>query len=77
MAAQFLIADYIRKDDFDRMDTTANTPDEAQRLAEAMAKEHQCKVYVFGVVGVVECPAAEPQWTKPLPAQNPTSPYFA
>jgi hypothetical protein len=50
------------------MDTAAETPEEAQRLAEAMAKEHRCKVYVFGVVGVVECPAAEPQWTKPLPS---------
>ena len=74
---QFLIADYIRLYDLERMDTPAETPEEARRLAEAMAKEHQCKVYVLGVVGVVECPAAEPQWTKPLPAQNPTSPYFA
>ena len=68
MTAQFLIADYIRKDDFDRMDTTADAPDEAQRLAEAMAKEHQCKVFVLAVVGVVECPASEPSWTKPLPS---------
>ena len=62
----YLIADHLRKDDFDRMDTTANTPDEAQRLAEAMAKEHRCRVYVLAVVGIVECPAIEPNWTKPM-----------
>jgi len=65
---QYVIFDYIRAYDIERMDTAAETPEEAQRLAEAMAKEHRCKVYVFGVVGVVECPAAEPQWTKPLPS---------
>ena len=66
MAAQFLIADYIRLYDLERMDTPAETPAEAQRLAEAMAKEHRCRVYVLGVVGIVECPAIEPNWTKPL-----------
>jgi hypothetical protein len=65
---QYVIFDYIRAYDIERMDTTANTPDEAQRLAEAMAKEHQCKVFVLAVVGVVECPASEPSWTKPLPS---------
>jgi hypothetical protein len=63
---QYVIFDYIRAYDIERMDTTANTPDKAQRLAEAMAKEHRCKVYVLAVVGVVECPALEPSWTKPL-----------
>ena len=63
---QYVIFDYIRAYDIERMDTTANTPDEAQRLAEAMAKEHQCKVFVLAVVGVVECPASEPSWTKPI-----------
>ena len=62
----YLIADYIRMYDLERMDTTAETPDEAQRLAEAMAKEHRCRVYVLAVVGVVECPAIETSWTKPM-----------
>ena len=66
MAAQFLIADYIRLYDLERMDTPAETPEEARRLAEAMAKEHRCKVYVLAVVGVVECPASEPSWTQPM-----------
>ena len=63
---QFLIADYIRLYDLERMDTPAETPEEARRLAEAMAKEHRCKVFVLAVVGVVECPASEPSWTKPI-----------
>ena len=63
---QFLIADYIRLYDLERMDTPAETPEEAQRLAEPMAKSHRCKVYVMAVVGVVECPASEPSWTKPI-----------
>lgn len=63
---QFLIADHLRKDDFDRMDTTADTPAEAQRLAEEMSRQHKCKVYVLAVVGIVECPAIEPNWTKPI-----------
>ena len=65
---QYLVMDYIRAYDLERMDTPAETPDEAQRLAEAMAKEHRCKVFVLAVVGVVECPASEPSWTKPLPS---------
>ena len=63
---QFLIADYIRMYDLERQDTPAETPEEAQRLAEAMARLHHCKVYVLAVVGVVECPALEPSWTKPM-----------
>ena len=63
---KYLVMDYIRAYDIERMDTTAESPEEAQRLAEAMAKEHRCKVFVLGVVGVVECPAIEPNWTKPI-----------
>ena len=66
MAAQFLIADYIRLYDLERQDTPAETPEEARRLAEAMARQHKCKVYVLGVVGVVECPAIVPQWVQPM-----------
>ena len=66
MAAQYLVCDYVRLYDLERQDTPAETPEEAQRLAEAMAKEHRCKVYVLAVVGVVECPASEPSWTKPM-----------
>ena len=63
---QYLIAGYIRPYDLERQDTPADTPAEAQRLAEAMAKAHRCRVYVLGVVGIVECPAIEPSWTKPI-----------
>ena len=63
---QYVIFDYIRAYDIERMDTPAETPEEAQRLAEAMARQHKCKVYVLAVVGVVECPASEPSWTKPI-----------
>jgi len=66
MAAQFLIADYIRLYDLERMDTPAETPEEARRLAEDMARQHKCKVFVLAVVGVVECPASDPSWTKPI-----------
>ena len=66
MAAQYLIADYIRMYDLERMDTPAETLEEARRLAEDMARRHKCKVYVLAVVGVVECPASEPSWTKPM-----------
>ena len=63
---QYVMFDYIRAYDIERMDTVAETSAEAQRLAEAMAKEHRCKVFVLAVVGVVECPASEPAWTKPI-----------
>ena len=63
---KYVVMDYIRAYDIERMDTPAETPEEARRLAEAMAKEHRCKVYVLAVVGVVECPASEPSWTKPM-----------
>ena len=66
MAAQYLIADHIRLYDLERMDTPAETPEEARRLAEAMAKEHRCKVFVLAIVGVVGCPAIEPSWTRPM-----------
>ena len=63
---QYVIFDYIRAYDIERMDTPAETPEEAVRLAEDMARRHKCKVFVLAVVGVVECPASEPSWTKPM-----------
>ena len=63
---QYVIFDYIRACDIERMDTPAETPEEARRLAEDMSRRHKCKVYVLAVVGVVECPASEPSWTKPI-----------
>ena len=62
----YLICDHLRLDDLQRMDTAADTPDEAQRKAADIAQRYHCRVYVLGVVGVVECPAIEPQWVKPL-----------
>ena len=63
---KYVIFDYIRAYDIERMDTPAETPEEARRLAEAMARLHHCKVYILEIVGVVECLATEPSWTKPL-----------
>ena len=62
----YIIADHLRMDDFKRMDTSADTPAEAQTKAAEMAKLYACRVYVLGVVGVVECPAIEPQWVQPM-----------
>ena len=63
----YLICDAERVRDLQRMDTTADTPEQAQQLAAALAQQYGCRVYVLGVVGVVECPAREPQWVQPLP----------
>ena len=62
----YLICDHLRLSDLHRMDTTADTPEQAQHLAAEMAKQYGCRVYVLGVVGVVECPAREPQWVQPM-----------
>ena len=62
----YLICDAERVRDLHRMDTTADTPEQAQQLAAEMAKQYGCRVYVLGVVGVVECPATVPQWVQPL-----------
>ena len=62
----YIIADRLRMDDFKRMDTSADTPADAQAKAAGLAKKYGCRVYVLGVVGVVECPAKEPQWVKPM-----------
>ena len=40
------------------------------RLATEMAQQYRCRVYVLGVVGVVECPAREPQWVQALPTEG-------
>lgn len=29
-------------------------------------EERRCRVYVLGIVGIVDCPAIEPQWVQPL-----------
>ena len=62
----YLIVDAIRLADLCRMDTVAHTPADAQRLAADMAKEYRCRVYVLGIVGIVDCAAIEPQWVQPL-----------
>ena len=62
----YIIADHIRLADLQRMDTSADTPADAQAKAAELAKQYGCRVYVLGVVGVVECPALEPAWTKPM-----------
>ena len=63
---QYVIFDYIRAYDIERMDTSADTPAEAQAKAAEMAQQYGCRVYVLGVVGVVECPAIVPQWVQPM-----------
>lgn len=62
----YLICDHLRLADLQRQDTRADTPADAQRLAADMAKEYRCRVYVLGIVGIVDCPAIEPQWVQPL-----------
>ena len=67
MTAPYIICDHIRLADLQRMDTSADTPAQAQQAAAEMAQRYGCRVYVLGVVGVVgvvECPAREPQWIK-------------
>ena len=65
----YIIADHIRLADLQRMDTSADTPAEAQAKAAELAKLYGCRVYVLGVVGVVECPAIVPQWVQPIKAE--------
>ena len=62
----YIIADAERVSDLRRMDTTADTPEQAQQLAAEMAQQYGCRVYVLGVMSVVECPAREPQWVQPI-----------
>ena len=62
----YLICDAERVRDLHRMDTTADTPAQAQHLAAGMAQQYGCRVYVLGVVGVVECLATAPQWVRPI-----------
>ena len=61
-----IICDHLRLTDFGRQDTIANTPAEAQQKAAEMAQRFGCRVYVLGIVGVVECPAIEPHWVMPI-----------
>lgn len=62
----YLICDHLRLADLQRMDTAADTPAAAQHKAAELAKLYGCRVYVLGIVGVVECPAIEPQWVQPM-----------
>ena len=66
MFTHYLICDHLRLVDLLRMDTSAGTPPEAQAAAEAMSAKYGCRVYVLGIIGVVECPAKEPKWTQPM-----------
>ena len=65
----YLICDHLRLADLQRMDTAADTPADAQHKAAELAKLYGCRVYVLGVVGVVECPAIVPQWVHPIKAE--------
>ena len=67
----YIIADAERVSDLRRMDTTADTPEQAQDLAAEMAQQYGCRVYVLGVVGVVECPATVAQWVQPIGEARP------
>ena len=62
----YLICDAERVRDLHRMDTTPDTTEQAQHLAAEMAQQYGCRVYVLGVLGVVECPATVPQWVQPI-----------
>lgn len=65
-AVQYIVCDALRFGDLQHQDTAAMTAEQAQQAAAEMAQRYGCRVYVLGVVGVVECPAKEPQWTKPI-----------
>lgn len=62
----YIIADHIGLAYLQRMSTSADTLAAAQATAAKLAKQYGCRVYVLGVVGVVECPAIEPQWVQPM-----------
>jgi len=66
----YIIVDNLRHADLCRMDTVADTPAEAQKFAADMAKRYGCTVHVLAIVGTVECPAKEPNWTKPMEASG-------
>ena len=66
----YIVVDNLRYTDLCRMDTTAATPVEAQKLAAEMSKKYGCKVHVLAIAGTVECPAKEPNWTKPMEASG-------
>jgi hypothetical protein len=61
----YLIVDDKRLPDLQRMDTTADTPEQARAEAEAMAKRWGCRVYVLAVAGEVEG-TVEPRWAQAL-----------
>ena len=62
----YIIVDHLRLADLQRMDLTAENQVQAQHFAAEMAQQYGCRVYVLGVVGVVECPATVPQWVQPI-----------
>lgn len=66
-AVQYLVCDALRFGDLQHQDTAAMTAEQAQQAAAEMARRYGCRVYVLGVVGIVECPARDPQWVRPLP----------
>ena len=67
--ATYLIVDAIRLSDLLRMDTTAQTPAEAKKLAEAMAKQYGTTVTVLAPVGEVSG-AVEPRWETAIPGAD-------
>lgn len=62
----YLVVDHLRLSDLLRQDTPAETPADAQQLAADMARRYGVRVYVLGVVGMVECPAKELKWVRPV-----------
>ena len=69
-AVQSLVCDALRFGARAGQAPAAMTAEQAQQAAAEMAQRYGCRVYVLGVVGVVECPAKEPQWTKPMEASG-------
>jgi hypothetical protein len=65
-AVQYLVCDALRFGDLRHQDTAALTVEQARQAAADMAQRYGCRVYVLGVVGIVECPAKEPHWLRPM-----------
>lgn len=61
-SVQYLVCDALRFGDLRHQDTAAMTAEQARPAAADMA--------VLGVVGIVECPARDPQWVRPVPANG-------
>lgn len=74
--AGYLVVDAIRLSDLGRMDTTAQTLQEAKAAAEDIARKYGTRVYILGVVGEVEG-MVDPHWVvDPEPAPTYPSGYF-